>query len=258
MPSPARVSRAMNMMKSARVDRFGYPVAHAKTKLAQLSSKTKSTIDGSAVSGKSSTSTAVALRPPSMITSVSHQRLERMLDEALIRADAHKKALSGRLPGKGRFGRRFKFLPRWLTISIAVLVVVSAGSYFAWRNIPYVSMKFASLRTQVKGSLPDYIPSGFKFAGPIEYEPGTISMTFKAEGERYFTLEQKASSWDSSSLEANAILDDSQVQTSQVKGSTVYVDSSNGEATWVSDGKRYKLRGQLNPDEIFKIAGSIL
>ena len=181
-----------------------------------------------------------------------------MLDEALIKADAHKKALSEHLAGKRRLRKHFGFMPKWLTISLVALVVVSAGVLFAWHNVPSVSMKFASTRAHIEGSLPEYIPSGFKFAGPVKYETGALSMTFKTEDERAFTLEQQASSMDSLSLKANTIADDAKVQTSQVKGATIYLDSSRNEATWVSDGKRYKLRGQLTPDEIFKIAGSIL
>ena len=257
MPTPNRISRAMNTIKNSRVDRFGTPIIQTKAAYANAVPHSKPAMTGKA---KPPASTALAARPaPSMITSVSHQRLERMLDKALIQADSHKKALQGRLAGKRRFSRHIRFLPRWLTIATATLVVLSAGTYFAWRNIPYVSMQLASLRAQVKGSLPDYIPSGFKFSGPTQYESGAISMTFKAEEEsRYFTLTQKASNWDSSSLAANTLSDDAQVQTSQVKGTTVYY--SGDQAAWVNNGKYYVIKdhAQLNPDEIFKIADSIL
>ncbi|MBI2285279.1 DUF4367 domain-containing protein [Candidatus Saccharibacteria bacterium] len=256
-PTPNRISRAMNTIKNSRVDRFGSPIIQAKAAYAKAIPRSKPAMAGKA---KPPASTALAARPaPSMITSVSHQRLERMLDKALIQADSHKKALQGRLAGKRRFSRHIRFLPRWLTIAIAILVVLSSGAYFAWRNIPYVSMQLASLRAQVKGSLPDYVPSGFKFSGPTQYESGVISMTFKAEEEsRYFTLTQKAANWDSSSLAANTLSDDAQVQTSQVKGTTVYY--SGDQAAWVNNGKYYVIKdhAQLNPDEIFKIADSIL
>lgn len=258
-PSPDRVSRALNMMKHSQVDRFGVPARHTKSALSHAALSAKTRIDGSLAAGKPTATAAVALRPPSMITSVSHQRLERMLDEALIQADAHKKALNGQLRARGRLTRHFSFLPRWLTISITALVVVSAGGYLAWRNIPYVSMKFASVRAQVKGSLPDYIPSGFKFAGPIEYQTGAISTKFKTTAEdRYFTIVQQASNWNSSSLEANTVPDDSGVQTSQVKGTTVYNYGNN--TTWVNNGFKYTIQdnAKLNYDELKKIAESIL
>lgn len=252
-----RVSRAMNMVKNPRVDRFGVPVKQTKALLTQAATQTRPAIARNGGFGIKS-GTAVAIQPaPSMITSVSHQRLERMLDEALLRADSHKKALDNRHKSKRLFSR-LNFMPKWLTLVLISLVLLSAGTYLAWRNIPYVSLKVASLKAQVRGSLPDYVPSGFRFAGPIEYKPGNISLTYKADGERYFTLEQQASNWNSSSLEANAMPQATKVQTSQVKGTTVYLDSSNNQAKWVSNGKLYTLKGELNADEVFKIANSIL
>jgi hypothetical protein len=257
-PTPARISRAMNMMKHSRVERFGAPLSQTKSALSRLSPSAKP--DKAALPAKTTTAAKAVGQPvPSMVTSVSHQRLERMLDEALVRADAHKKGLKNRSRGKGRLGR-LRVVPRWMAVSFAVLAVLSATIFIAWHNVPYASMKFASLRSQVKGSLPAYAPSGFRFSGPIQYQSGAISMTYKAQDDRYYTVEQEASAWDSSSLDENSVPDDSQVQTSQVKGTTVYYHSADGRATWVSEGKRYVIHdhAQLNPDEIFKIAGSIL
>ena len=258
LPKPGSVSRAMNMVKNSRVKRFGSPVSQTKSIFPQPAHG-KPALRNTTADARRSGSTALSVGPAaSMVTSMSHQRLERMLDEALLKAGSHKKALSEHMAGKRRLQKHLRFMPKWLTISLVALVALSAGTYFAWRNVPTVSMKFASVRSQIEGSLPNYIPSGFKFAGPVDYETGTLSMTFTTQDQRSFTLEQKASSLDSSSLKANTIEDDAQVQTSQVKGSTIYLDSSKNEATWVSDGKRYKLRGQLTPDEIFKVAGSVL
>lgn len=253
-----RAARAMGMIKNPRVDRFASPVKQTKSLMAQAAVHTKPVMARNSIDIKSSANGAAAIKPaPSMVTSVSHQRLERMLDEALLRADAHKKNLGSRRSGRRRWGG-LNFMPKWLTVVLITLILVSAGTYFAWRNIPSVSLKLASLRSQVQGSLPNYVPSGFRFAGPIEYKTGNISLTYRADSQRYFTLEQQASNWNSASLEANALPQDTQVQTSQVKGTTVYVDSSSNQATWVSNGKRYTLKGQLKPDEIFKIADSIL
>jgi hypothetical protein len=257
-PTPARISRAMNMMKNSRVERFGAPISQTKSAFSRFSPPAKT---GGEVSQSKSPAAAKAVgRPlPSMVTSVSHQRLERMLDEALIGADAHKKGLKNRAHGKGRLSR-LKIMPRWMAISFALLAVVSVATFFAWHNVPYASMKFASLRAQVKGSMPAYTPSGFKFSGPIKYEQGAISMTYKDGGDHVYTLEQQASTWNSSSLDENSVPDDSQVQTSQVKGTTVYYHSSDCKATWVSNGKKFSINDhcQLDPSEIFKIAGSIL
>jgi hypothetical protein len=181
-----------------------------------------------------------------------------MLDAALIGADAHKKALGEKRKSKFRFSRHLEFLPRWLTVTVVVLIVTSVGTYFAWQNIPQVSMKLASVRAEVEGSLPAYVPSGFKFTGPVKYNDGKVSMTFTGEGNRTFTLEQQATSLDSSSIKENATANESRMHTSQVKGSTVYYDSAKNEAVWVVGDKLNKLKGPLTPEEVNKIAGSLL
>jgi uncharacterized protein DUF4367 len=141
-----------------------------------------------------------------------------------------------------------------------VLVMVGAATFLAWRNVPQVSMRVASMRASIKGSVPAYIPSGFKFAGPIKYESGSVSMTFKAaEDGKTFTITQQASKWDSSSLKANAVPANSQVQTALVKGTTVYIYGSKNNAAWVNNGIRYTIQGnaELNSDQLSKIADSL-
>lgn len=248
---PSRLSRALNMTKNDKVQRFGRTASQPKPVLSSPGIRSQTVPAGSTALAVTST--------PSIARSVSHQKLERMLDEALIKADAHKQALKNRVRGQRRFKGRPNWLPRWVALTVIALIVTGLGAYFAWQKVPQASMKLASLRAQIKGSVPSYVPSGFSFSGPTQYESGAISMTFKAEEEsRYFTLIQKASNWDSSSLEANTLSGKSQVQTSQVKGTTVYY--SGDQATWVSNGKRYIIKdhAQLNPGELFKIADSIL
>lgn len=254
----SRLASAINIAKNPKVKRFGQPINRTKSVLSNTRQRSKSQVKD-LQAAKTAPARAMAVpTAPSIVGSVSHQRLERMLDEALLKADAHKKALVER-SGKGRISKRIKWVPRWMAVSFVTVVLVIMGLYFAWQKVPYVSMKLASVRAQIRGSVPAYVPSGFKFAGPTQYASGEISMTYKAEEKsRYFTVIQKASNWDSSSLEANSVPKDAQVQTSQIKGTTVYY--SDDQATWVTNGKRYIIKdhAQLNAGELFKIADSIL
>jgi hypothetical protein len=83
-------------------------------------------------------------------------------------------------------------------------------------------------------------------------------MTFTGEGNRTFTLEQQATSLDSASIKESNAANESMMHTSQVKGSTVYYDSAKKEAVWVVGDKLNKLKGALTPEEVNKIAGSLL
>lgn len=259
----ARLSKAMSVAKSATVSRFGNPSASANPKAVHhRASHAKKAVYGEIMNAKPQAgSTAVAIRPlPSMMTSVSHQRLERMLDEALIKADAHKQALKGRIYTERGFWQRVRRLPLWLVIGLSVLIVALAAGFFAWRSVPQFSMKVSSMQAKIQGSVPGYIPSGYSFSGPVKNEDGALSMTFRSgEDGRSFKIVEQASNWDSSSLAANAVAPSSQVQTSQVKGTTVYIYDSNNQATWVNNGIRYIIEGdaQLNSDQLLKIADSL-
>lgn len=258
--SPARISKAMHVAKNTSVRHFSATTSAARSKISQhTANKDSHGLDGEIMPAKASAA-AMAIQPaPNMITSVSSQRLERMLDEALLRADAHKKALSGRLSSNRGLWQRILRLPTWVVVMLTVIVAASGAIYFAWSHIPAVSMKIASLRSSVEGSVPAYVPTGFKFAGPIQYQNGSLTMKYKtAESGEAFTLTENRSNLDSTSLKANIISPASQVQTFQVKGATIYYDSVKNVATWVSNGKQFQLNGKLDPNEVPKIAGSVL
>ncbi len=207
-------------------------------------------LHGEVLSSKQSVS-AVALAPSPLqdfLNNVSQQKIEKMLDAALWNADAHKKALKARK------------IPIWLPCLVALLVLAVGGFVFAWNRIPQVSTKVASMKAHIKTAVPNYVPSGFKFDGPAKVRSGTIDMTFRsASDSRFFTIKQQASNWDSASLEANAIVPKAQVQTSQVKGTTVYIYDSKNNATWVNNGVHYTIddHAQLNSEELLKIADSL-
>lgn len=259
--NPVRFSKAMNTAKNATVSRFGNPIKSATPGQTHQANHPKRAISGELVNSRMGPENAAAATQqlPSMVASVSHQRLERMLDEALIRADAHKKALTGRLSANKGLWQRIKRLPTWLVVSLTVLIILLAGGFLAWRNIPFFSMKVASMRSQIKGSIPSYVPAGFKFAGPIKYQNGSLTMTYHADGSQSFQITQKASNWDSASLEANAVPHNSQMQTSQIKGTTVYIYGDDNNATWVNNGICYTIRdkAQLNSDQLLKIADGL-
>jgi hypothetical protein len=195
-----------------------------------------------------------------MVTSASHQKLEQLLDQALARADAHKQARHRQL-AKRNLWQRIKFAPRWLSISSSVAIVLLLAGFFIWQNIPQIAMRVAASKAQVNASMPSYVPSGFSYAAPINYSRGAVSIKFKSTGgaARSYTLTQESSSWNSASLLSNAVPAEAQVQTSQVKGTTVYIYGSRNDATWVNRGVRYTLsdNANLNSDQILRIASSL-
>jgi hypothetical protein len=195
-----------------------------------------------------------------MVTSVSYQNLERMLDEALTRADAHKKPRRGQMHNQSIF-QKIKNAPRWLSFGTVAIILIVLVSYIAMNRVPSVAVKVASTKAHIAAHVPAYVPSGFSFAGPVNYTDGSVSIKFKANdsSNREFTVKQTSSKMSNKSLEDKIVPKDTQVQTSVVNGNTVYIYGQSNDAAWVNNGIQYTIAdaANLNSDQLLKIAGSL-
>jgi hypothetical protein len=257
---PTRARRARETSKHTKISRFGQPKAAVEPEIVQKPNKLNAP-GRSTAQTQTPSAAAKAVAMPSMVTSVSHQHLERLLDQALFRADAHKQALKGRSPNQNLW-QKARFAPRWVSAMCILLVLAVIGAFFAWQNIPQFSMKIAANKAHIAASIPAYSPSGFKFSGPISSSKGEVTMKFTANGDtgRNFSISQKNTSWDSASLLANYVNPvHHNYQTSQVKGTTLYMYGDKNNATWVSNGIWYTINDEanLNSDQLMKIADSM-
>lgn len=260
--SPKRISRAMTVAKNASVKHFGNPINSAKPSLSVQAAKVKSTLSGEVISSKpTATSGAMALQaPPSMITSVSHHKLERMLDEALIKADAHKQALRDKMSPKRSFLHFGKgLLPGWMIAGVVTFAVLVVGGFFAWQKVPQLSTRIASLRAHVSASVPSYTPTGFSMSGPAVAKNNSVTMQYHANGDssKYYTVKEEPSNQDTSSLMANHTSSNQQVQTAQANG--VQIVMTGAKTMCVSGGKLTTVADNsgLSPDELLNIAKSV-
>lgn len=249
--NPARIFRAAQTTKSPKVDRYGSPaVSDPRPPV----SKHPRAVRGVKLAAGG---TAIMTRPVVDSRSLSHQQLERLLDHALTRADAHKKMLENER-GLRRVLRR---LPKRLGASAVLLVLLLLGGYFSVQKVPQVSMKVAAVRAHVSAALPAYTPSGYGFDGPINYSDGSVTIKYTAGNNdtQAYTITQKASNWSSESMAASVVPKNAQVQTSQVRGATVYIYGPDNNAAWVNNGILYKIKdnGSLNSEQILKIADSL-
>lgn len=245
---PIRALRAKTVTKHAKVNRFGV-LPTSSTKELTAPAKVKMTAKASYRDKDASD----APRVPSMVTSVSHRKIEQMLDEALVRADAHKHMMND-AKRRTRLHSRVSRLPKWLTITLATIILIAAAFWLIWQNLPTVAVHVAAARAHVNASMPSYTPSGYNFAGPIKYHDGAVTMQFK-DSSGQFSITQKASNWNSTSLVSNYIPANESMQTSQVGGTTVYIYGDNSNAAWVNRGVMYSLKNdaRLNSDQVLKI-----
>lgn len=257
-----RISHAKTVRKDAKVSRFGMLTSAAsskKTANVSVGEVLPKHAVASHTSGNAS-STAVARPLPSLITSVSHRHLERLLDQALTNADSHKQALRSQMEGNSLWKRVGK-APKWLSISLVLLVALGLGGFFVWQNVPSVALKITSLNTHINASAPSYTPSGFKFAGLTNLHSGAITIQYKANSDasRTYAITQEKSSLDSSSLVATVLPAHAPPQTAQINGKIIFIYGNDNDATWVDHGIKYFIddNANLNTDQIEKIASSL-
>jgi hypothetical protein len=256
--NPQREVRAKTTAKHSQVDRFGTPkpadTAYGKEHGRVLQGELVGPPAKPTRLQSGPSSTAVAL--PSMVSSASHQKLERLLDAALTSADAHKQAL--RYQAARHFWQKPGFMGRRKALKLVLILVILLATIgvAAWEKIPQVSVKLAAIRTHLHASVPAYKPVGFSQA-PASAKSGSVVIKFKSTDNvaQGFDIIQKQSNLASASLSQTLVPQGSQVQTSQVAGNTVYIYGARNDAAWVNNGVLYTIKDYagLTSDQIIKI-----
>ena len=158
-----------------------------------------------------------------------------------------------------RLSRRVKINPRTAAICISILAILFLGSFLAYQKMPQVAIKVAARGAGFNGRLPEDIPAGYSFKGPVEYREGYIALHYKSNSDnREFTITQQPKTWTSDSLLTNYIeANDLKYQTSISNGLRVFV-FNEGNATWVDKGVWFNITGEgsLSSDQILNIASS--
>lgn len=251
--NPQRELRAKTVSRHQGVQRFGIP-----------SPRPKPVPAGKAVTGelvqnrsmKSASQPSVAAPLPSMVTSVSHQKLERMLDQALTHADTHMEAMRYQAARHFWHRRWFGGRRKWAVIVVIVAVVIAALAV-CYQKVPALSVKAAGLRAHMSATVPTYIPDGYKMAGPAKADSGTVVVEYisNAAGSRSYQIIQAQSNLTSLLVEQSVVPKGAAVQTSQVEGNTVYIYGKDNDAAWVNNGVLYTIKDQANlsSDELIKI-----
>lgn len=222
----ARVDRARRVPQNFKVQRFGL-MAFSRNSEAKIGE-----VINPSASPSSRSSMAASATSPSVMTSASHYKLERLLDYALTHADSHKKLLNQSTRSRRRL---FNRLPRWLVISLFILVVLVATGLVVWRQVPAASFKLAAARAHVNASLPTPI-SGYKI-GPITSTENAVTTTIQStsDSSKKYTVTEQASNQPAASLAASvtarATGQSSQVQTVQDQDKTYVLSQSKNLST---------------------------
>ncbi len=239
-----RTLRAGRINKHSLVDRFGGSLTSSP---APKEVKPPKAISGELINRNLASPKTNAPVLPSMVASASHQRLERLLDEALTKADSHKQAM------KYQAARHFWQRPGWLgrrrglKLSAAAVLVLAASLFVAWHKFPQLSLKVASMRAHITASIPTYKPEGFSVS-PAKATASGVTIPFKSTSDpkQTFELTESTANMPSDSIPQTVIPKGTPVQTAHVDGNTIYTYGKENNAVWVNGGILYKLKNQAN------------
>jgi len=154
----------------------------------------------------------------------------------------------------------FSGKPRLASMLTACFALVILGAYLTYLNMPNLSVRVAASQAGIAASFPEYRPDGYRFAGPVAFAPGQVSMTFKANGgDHSYTITEQSSSWDSQAVYDNLVAkaSDGGYITNSQQGLTVY--TYDNKAAWVNGGILYTVDGDapLSNEQLLNIAGSL-
>lgn len=143
-----------------------------------------------------------------------------------------------------------------LTVAAASLLLLVG--FFAYQNAPNLALKRASSTIGFTASVPGYQPNGFRRSGPVQYQPGKVTISFRSNSDsRAYTLTQASSSVDDQTIRSRFLKGQS-YQTLNADGQTSYLYGADN-LTWVRNGIWYTIEGDsaLSKDQLLNIASSL-
>lgn len=203
----------------------------------------------------------VALSSPSHTASTKTRMSSSEVKEKLIaNASHHVNAVHNASPKKAKKSLKVKKPVRKTHLLTAAFALMLLGGYMTYISVPGLSVSVAGSQAGVAAKYPNYSPDGYSFEGPVAYQPGQVALSFKSNGGgNGYTIEQRASTWNSVALLDNFVEKASKgnYETTSQNGVTIYTYGNN--AAWTNGGVFYSITGEapLNADQLLHIAASM-
>jgi hypothetical protein len=180
--------------------------------------------------------------------------------KALEQATSHTKPQLAKQKRRHKAAHKLGVSSKFISTAAASLAVLLLVGFFAYQNVPNISVRMAASKAGFDAKLPGYQPTGFAMNGPVQAGPGVVTLNFASNSDdRAFQISQRPSSWNSESLLSNFVETKTQpYQKYQEAGKTIYL-YDNSSATWVSGGVWYQIEGDssLSSDQLLRIASSL-
>lgn len=249
---------ASHISKSDTITRFAphpQPLQSARSlDVARPKAPTVAPVLHPIVASKQALTARPAVQPAAQPALSTRSVKEQLISERLAAVDLSAKP--EKKPKRSLLARQ----PRAFTVVTASLAIMIFGGYLTYLNMPGLSVRVAAAQADVAASFPDYHPDGYRFDGPVSYQPGQVAINFLANGgTTKYTITEQKSTWDSQAVYDNIIsrTDDNNYVTNSQQGLTIY--TYGGKAAWVNKGILYTVQGDapLSNEQLLKIASSL-
>lgn len=202
---------------------------------------------------------AARQNPVPVTTLTPQERKDQAIQQALRRMQSAENTRQdfGEAKAKKQYfwqKKRFAVAAVMAVMSIAVL------GYLVSLNLPDLSVRVAAMQAGISNAYPSYVPSNYRLDGLVGEDNGKITMNFKNDLGKTFTLMEEKSSWDSSAVLANYVKKNWGEDYSVAKGQGLTIYISGSKAAWVNGGVFYIVDGEaaeLNSSDLHDIAVSL-
>lgn len=147
-------------------------------------------------------------------------------------------------------------VPSIMKVGAAVIAIAIMGGLVWVQNSPKLAFRSAANQAGIQASLPTYVPSSYRQAGPAQVAPGQLTLSFQStNGDDSMKITQRRTNWDSNSLRENYVSRQSdEFVAVQGQGLTIYLYQDR--ASWVNHGVWYTVSGtsQLSREQVLKVA----
>lgn len=197
-------------------------------------------------------------------THIGHQAVQAEtkpnFTEAVHHATSHTQPTHKKAKRSHRAAHKLGISTRTFNAGTAALAIVLLVGFFAYQNKAGAEFRSAATKAGIHASLPRYTPQGFAMNGPVQYEPGEVTVGFRSNSDsRNYSISQQTSNWNTDALAANiASTNQGNYNSVEGKDTTVFM-YGGGNATWVKNGVLYQINGDstLSSDQLLKIANSL-
>jgi hypothetical protein len=246
-----RQNRANQSAKSTLVSRFSSSTTESAEKLEEIIKPAEINVSPEVIETPPAPKSPPVI-DPMVKASRQAQPSMKLFEQALSQATAHQEP---------PIEKRSSKLAKRLSLSLAgILIVLVAGGFLVYHNVPRIDLFVASSRAGFTATTPGYSPAGYDLAN-VSSADGVINASYHSNSDsRAYTIKERDTTWDSNTLLDSYVVGvaGQNYETVQSAGRTIYI-YGNKDATWVNGGIWYVItdNNSLSDQQLIQLATSM-